>query len=181
MNRRTTVLPALAFFAASFCAAQSQPAVIRCRSGTHGKLKSRCPAPNPARRIAPDLGRGSVLVAAISQFSGQSRHVPSQCLPEDPVVDAVIDVGDEDAISPISSQGTLGIDARTLSGNLLAASPIRLMTASPASLRSRSSFQASRPRATISAAAAAVSSRSATVLSMPRRSFASLTALTRQL
>ncbi len=26
MNRRTTVLPALAFFAASFCAAQSQPA-----------------------------------------------------------------------------------------------------------------------------------------------------------
>ena len=45
------------------------------------------------------------------------------------------------------------------------------MTASPASLRSRSSSQASRPRATISAAAVAALSRSATILPVPRRSF----------
>ncbi len=68
----------------------------------------------------------------------------------------------------ISSDGTSGIALRTSSGSLLAASPIRLITASLPRRKSRSLFHASIPRFTISSAALEASNRSSMVFSTDR-------------
>jgi hypothetical protein len=61
--------------------------------------------------LPPILAEGPPSLSPTFQLSGQTRYVPSQRLPEDPVVDAAVDVADRSRFARISSQGTLGIAA----------------------------------------------------------------------
>jgi hypothetical protein len=71
------------------------------------------------------------------------RDVLGDRRPKNRRVDAVIDVGNENPVARMSSHGTSGIAVRTSSGSFPATSPIRLMTASAASRKSRSLSHAS--------------------------------------
>src|SRR5690348_10401254 len=96
-----------------------------------------------------------------------SRNVVAQGDPDLFVVDAAVGMRSDDSHALTSRQGISGVALMTSSGSLVAMSPSRPMTASPAKRSGRSVSQRFFPSPTSSAAASAASARSARRSSTP--------------